>query len=120
MVQQASFLIPSLGEDSKANRAGRAPAAMTTWVCRSSPVTMLPTDRRAGVWTEVELCLFAKNGVEQRRRLMCVREPATYIKRSTNRLQTPLSITAWILSLVPSERYDRAQQASIRTSSSRE
>ena len=49
MVQQASFLIPSLGDESKANKAGRAPAAMMTWVCKSSPVTMLPTDRRAGV-----------------------------------------------------------------------
>jgi hypothetical protein len=44
----------------------------------------------------------------------------THIKRSTNRLQTPLSITAWILSLLPSDRYEIAQHASMRTSSSSE
>ena len=42
----------------------------------------------------------------------------THSKSSTSRGQTPASMTAWILSLVPSERYDRAQQASVRTSSS--
>jgi hypothetical protein len=57
MVQQASFRIPSLGEESKLSKAGRAPEEMMTWVWRSSPVTMLPTDRRAGVWTAVEGCL---------------------------------------------------------------
>lgn len=57
IVQQASFLMPSLEELSKASRAERAPEAITTWVCKSSPVTMFPTDRRAGVWTEVEGCL---------------------------------------------------------------
>ena len=49
MVQQASFLIPSLGEDSRANSAGRAPDEMITCVCRSSPVTTFPTERKAGV-----------------------------------------------------------------------
>lgn len=43
---------------------------------------------------------------------------ATHMRRSTKRLQTPLSMTAWILSLEPSERYEMAQQASIKTSSS--
>jgi len=57
MVQHASFLIPSLGEESKLRRAGSAPDEITTCVCRSSPVTMLPTDRKAGVCTAVEGCL---------------------------------------------------------------
>lgn len=39
-------------------------------------------------------------------------------KSSTSRGQTPASITAWILSLVPSDKYDNAQHASVRTSSS--
>lgn len=42
----------------------------------------------------------------------------TYSRSSTRRGQTPASITAWILSFVPSERYDNAQHASVRTSSS--
>lgn len=37
---------------------------------------------------------------------------------STRRLQTPESMTAWILSLGPSERYDKAQQASASRSGS--
>jgi hypothetical protein len=57
IVQQASLRMPSLGEESKLRRAGSAPDEMTTWVWRSSPVTMLPTERRAGVWTAVEGCL---------------------------------------------------------------
>ena len=59
IVQQASFRIPSFGDESRERRAVRAPEAITTWVCMSSPVTMLPTDRRAGVCTAVELCLSA-------------------------------------------------------------
>lgn len=42
------------------------------------------------------------------------------MRRSVRRLQTPLSMTAWILSFVPSDRYEIAQHASIRTSSSSE
>ena len=34
------------------------------------------------------------------------------------RRQTPAWMTSWILSFVPSDRYDSAQQASVRTSSS--
>ena len=37
---------------------------------------------------------------------------------STRRRQTPAWITSWILSLVPSDRYDSAQHASVSTSSS--
>jgi len=98
IVQHASFLIPSFGDDKRERRAGSAPDAMTTWVCKSSPVTILPTERRAGVWTAVDGCM----------------------SRSTRRLHTPDSITAWILSFEPSERYEIAQQASMRISSSRE
>lgn len=42
----------------------------------------------------------------------------THSKSSTRRGQTPASITAWILSFVPSERYESAQHASVKTSSS--
>jgi hypothetical protein len=42
----------------------------------------------------------------------------THSRSSTSRGQTPASITAWILSFVPSERYESAQQASVKTSSS--
>jgi len=44
----------------------------------------------------------------------------TYRRSSTRRGHTPASITAWILSLVPSDKYERAQHASVRTSSSLE
>ena len=47
IVQQASFLMDSLGADSKCRRQGRAPQLMMTWVWMSSPVTMLPTARSA-------------------------------------------------------------------------
>ena len=96
MVQHASFLMPSLGEESSASSGCRAPLATITCVCMSSPVTMLPTERSAGVCTAVDGC----------------------ISRSTSRRHTPDSITAWIFSFAPSERYEIAQQASIKISSS--
>src|SRR5205809_3558779 len=77
MVQQASLRIPSLVEPKRERSAGRAPQLIMTWVWTSSPVTMLPTDRRAGVCTEVDAC----------------------ISSSTRRRGMPASITAWILSL---------------------
>jgi hypothetical protein len=40
------------------------------------------------------------------------------MRSSTNRLQTPASITAWILSFGPSDRYESAQHASAKTSAS--
>ena len=98
MVQQASFRIPSFWELRRDRRAGREPQLMMICVCKSSPVTMLPTERRAGVCTEVEAC----------------------VRSSTKRRGMPASITAWILSLAPSERYEIAQQASMSTSSSSE
>lgn len=42
----------------------------------------------------------------------------TYMRSSTSRLQTPASITAWILSFGPSDRYESAQHASAKTSES--
>ena len=45
-------------------------------------------------------------------------EKCSYKRSSTSRGKTPDSITDWILSLVPSERYESAQQASVSTSSS--
>jgi len=38
------------------------------------------------------------------------------MRSSTSLRQTPESMTAWIFSFGPSERYERAQQASDRTS----
>lgn len=49
MVQQASLRIPSFGLLSNAASAWRAPQLTTTCVCTSSPVTMFPTERNAGV-----------------------------------------------------------------------
>ena len=98
MVQQASLRMPSLVELSSDSSAGSAPQLIMTCVCTSSPVTMLPTERRAGVWTEVEACMSS----------------------STRRRGMPASMTAWILSLEPSDRYEMAQQASMSTSSSSE
>lgn len=40
----------------------------------------------------------------------------SYISNSTSLRQTPESITAWILSFGPSDRYDNAQHASARMS----
>jgi len=51
IVQHASFRIASFKLERRLNNAGRAPQLIITWVCTSFPVTMLPTDRRAGVWT---------------------------------------------------------------------
>jgi len=96
MVQQASLRMLFLWLLSKRSRQGNAPQLMTICVCRSSPVTMLPTVRSAGVWTLGEGC------------------PSS----STSRRTTPASITAWILSFVPSDRYESAQHASVSTSSS--
>jgi len=44
----------------------------------------------------------------------------TYRRSCTSLPHTPASITAWILPFVPSERYESAQHASVRTSSSLE
>ena len=60
-----------------------ADKSIMVFVCRSSPVTMLPTVRRAGVCTDGELC----------------------ISSSTSRRHTPASITAWIFSFGLSDRY---------------
>mmetsp|Transcript_17693 Transcript_17693/g.36259 ORF Transcript_17693/g.36259 Transcript_17693/m.36259 type:complete len:216 (+) Transcript_17693:237-884(+) len=96
MVQHVSFRMPLRSFDNSDSRHGSTEQLMTSCVWLSSPVTTLPTVRSAGVLTCGETC----------------------ISSSTRRRQTPASITAWIFSLVPSERYDRAQQASVSTSSS--
>lgn len=49
MVQHASFRIPFLGDESSARRQGSALLLMMNCVCRSLPVTMFPTVRRAGL-----------------------------------------------------------------------
>ncbi len=45
---------------------------------------------------------------------------AAHSSSSTRRRHTPAWMTSWILSLVPSDRYDSAQHASVSTSSSLE
>lgn len=42
---------------SRCSRQPRAPLLMIIWVCRSSPVTILPTVRSAGTSTDGEVCL---------------------------------------------------------------
>ena len=96
MVQQASFRMPFFGELSSARSRVSAEQLITCCVCWSSPVTMLPAVRSAGVCTDGDGCMSS----------------------STKRRHTPASITAWIFSFGPSERYERAQQASVSTSSS--
>ena len=113
-VQQASFRIARLGLSRSARRQRNAEKLMMiyriesisiydtlkweirTWVWISSPVTIFPTVRSAGVCTKLE----------------------GYINSSTTRRHTPASTTAWIFSFDPSERYESAQQASVNTSSS--
>ena len=52
MVQQASFLMLFFcAVLSRCRRQVSAPQLMMTWVCTSSPVTMLPTVRSAGTST---------------------------------------------------------------------
>ena len=64
MVQQASFLMLFLWlVCSRLSRQGRAVQLMMTWVWRSSPVTMLPTVRKAGTSTDGLWCLQEKNGI---------------------------------------------------------
>mmetsp|Transcript_17524 Transcript_17524/g.44513 ORF Transcript_17524/g.44513 Transcript_17524/m.44513 type:complete len:214 (+) Transcript_17524:601-1242(+) len=83
MVQHASFLMLFLWLDcSSASRQLSTLQFTTTCVCMSSPVTMLPTVRSAGTMTGGALCMSS----------------------STRRRHTLASITAWILSLVPSDR----------------
>lgn len=83
---------------------------------------MLPTVRRAGMSTEGEGCLQKKTRIistkKKRQNHSKILKYKTYIRSSTRRGQTPTSVTACILSFVPSDKYESAQQASVRTSSS--
>mmetsp|Transcript_5160 Transcript_5160/g.11211 ORF Transcript_5160/g.11211 Transcript_5160/m.11211 type:complete len:420 (-) Transcript_5160:345-1604(-) len=98
MVQHASLRIPFLGELRRASSRGSAPLLITCCVWLSSPVTMLPVVRSAGVCTDA----------------------GGWPISSTMRAQMPVSSTAWMFSLGPSERYESAQHASASTSSSLE
>mmetsp|Transcript_9395 Transcript_9395/g.32692 ORF Transcript_9395/g.32692 Transcript_9395/m.32692 type:complete len:213 (+) Transcript_9395:258-896(+) len=83
MVQHASFLMLFLWlVVSRLSRQGSAWQLMMICVWTSSPVTMLPTVRSAGMSTAGVVCSSS----------------------STSLRHTPASMTAWILSLVPSER----------------
>mmetsp|Transcript_11535 Transcript_11535/g.27667 ORF Transcript_11535/g.27667 Transcript_11535/m.27667 type:complete len:200 (-) Transcript_11535:939-1538(-) len=82
MVQQVSLRMPLRSLESSESRHGSTEQLITSCVWLSSPVTTLPTVRSAGVLTCGELCMSS----------------------STRRRHTPASITAWIFSLVPSER----------------
>lgn len=46
----ASFCVLAFGCLISWGRTFKTPASMAVWVCRSDPLTMLPIDRRAGVW----------------------------------------------------------------------
>merc|ERR1719353_245920 len=65
IVQHASFLIPFLGLPSNASKQGKAEKLMMICVCKSSPVTMLPTVLRAGVCQD--LFVRAVDELRQRR-----------------------------------------------------
>lgn len=51
-VQAASFWMLDLWWRRSAGNIARAPEFNTHCVCSSVPVTMLPSDRREGVWEE--------------------------------------------------------------------
>mmetsp|Transcript_57947 Transcript_57947/g.168024 ORF Transcript_57947/g.168024 Transcript_57947/m.168024 type:complete len:213 (+) Transcript_57947:555-1193(+) len=82
IVQHASFRIAFFEELRRLKREGSAPLWRMTCVWWSSPVTMLPTTRSAGVCTSGEVCS----------------------NNSTSRRHTPAWMTAVIRSLGPSER----------------
>jgi len=109
------------------NRESWETNELNTWVCISSPVTMFPTVLRAGISTVGEVCLnksriifriWQQNNTQHIFFHIATWVHRTHVRSSVSRLQTPVSITPWILSFVPSERYDSAQQASVKTSSS--
>lgn len=58
IVQQASFRTVAFPEFSNCSMQGNALQFKMTCVCISSPVTMLPTARKAAVTTLVSGCLF--------------------------------------------------------------
>ena len=59
MVQHTSLRMGSLDDCSRVPRAGRTELLIMTCVCMSVPVTMLPTERSAGVCTPSVGCLDA-------------------------------------------------------------
>lgn len=93
-VQQASFFIVFFSENSNLYNTGIQPQSTIIWVCLSFPVAILPTVRRAGVW--ITGCALAS--------------------KCTRRGHTPESKTACMCSSLPSETYESAQQASVKTS----
>mmetsp|Transcript_14385 Transcript_14385/g.35664 ORF Transcript_14385/g.35664 Transcript_14385/m.35664 type:complete len:234 (+) Transcript_14385:196-897(+) len=82
MVQHASLRMPFFGLLSSASSRGSAPQLSTHCVWWSSPVTMLPAVRSAGVCTE----------------------GGGWPISATTRAQMPVSSTAWIFSFGPSDR----------------
>ena len=75
-----TLMIFSLGWFNNAPKWSRAPQFKTVWVCSSVPVTILPTARKAAVWTLT----------------------SRWAKRGTNFSTTLESMTIWICSLPPS------------------
>mmetsp|Transcript_110252 Transcript_110252/g.311031 ORF Transcript_110252/g.311031 Transcript_110252/m.311031 type:complete len:289 (+) Transcript_110252:466-1332(+) len=96
IVQHVSFRIVFFVCERSVVSAGKAPQWRRAWVWTSSPVAMFPITRSAGVCTSGEVC------------------PSS----STIRGQMFAPMTAPILSLVPSDKYDNAQHASVRISQS--
>eukprot|EP00966_Prymnesium_polylepis_P057039 1321195-Prymnesium_polylepis.1 len=82
IVQHASFRMPFFGLPRRANSLASAPQLITHCVWLSSPVTMFPAVRNAGVCTDA----------------------GGWPIKSTMRAQMPMSSTAWIFSLGPSDR----------------
>mmetsp|Transcript_6207 Transcript_6207/g.19765 ORF Transcript_6207/g.19765 Transcript_6207/m.19765 type:complete len:243 (-) Transcript_6207:600-1328(-) len=89
--QHASLRSDTLSEPSTASSAGMQPALMAVCVCLSSPVTMLPNTRSAGVRHD------AKRGL---------------VSSSTTRLTQPDSSTDCTWSLEPSLRKEMHHSAS--------
>lgn len=105
IVHDASLRIDSFSDDSKWSMCGRAPLFRITWVWMSSPVTILPTARKAALTILCESCLVAiEKNAWVGNFALTKSAKVTYIRSSTRRRQTPASITAWILSFGPSDK----------------
>lgn len=101
---------------------GKICALMATCVCLSSPVTMLPSVRSAGL-TMDHLGWLRRGGKTLLSHYAvafdsdCVNscwrtKPLAYRRSSTSRVHTPASTTSWMRSTLPSEMYESAQHAS--------
>lgn len=119
-VQHASFLTSSPIPPMSFRKYGSTPQLMMTCVWQSSPVTMLPTALSAAD-TTVTCGKLQWQNKHLNVTIFIIRKIGklwNYSSNSTSRRHIPVSITACIFSLGPSDKYDIAQQASLRTSGS--